>query len=199
MFLTLYGLLLALSICFSGASAWAQCRECEEVAKNQIPSEYLDPSLKVHPAGFGIWDIEEAITALKDGGGTYLWVDTRPESFLKIGTVKSALHLVCDQKGKPVPEDQHGPELTQERLTEAIGRLASSDSGVKVVFFCQGPKCHRSYNAALRAVNDYAMESSNIVWFRAGYPNLEKHIMDDPKLKRRIDRYLQGDVLNTSN
>ncbi len=199
MFLKLYGGLLVLSICFAGASVWARCTECEEVAKSQIPSEYLDPSLKSHPAGFAIWDIEEAIAALKESDGKSLWVDTRPGSFLKIGTVKSVLHLVCDQKGKPVPEDQHGPQLTQERLMEAVGKLSSSGDSIKVIFFCQGPKCHRSYNAALRAVNDYSMEPSNIVWFRAGYPNLEKHILDDPKLKRRINRYLQGEVLNTTN
>jgi hypothetical protein len=190
-------MLLILMICFFNVLAWAECKECEEVAKNQIPTTYLDPTLKSHPVGFAIWDIEEAIAALKEGDNKYLWVDTRPESFLKIGTIKSAVHFVCDQKGTKVPETQHGPELTHERLKAAACKLSLKDSSQKIIFFCQGPKCHRSYNAAIRAVKDYGMDSANIVWFRAGYPNLEKYILNDPKLKRRINRYLQGDVLNS--
>lgn len=189
--------MLILAICLVAAAAWAKCKECEEVAKDQIPEQYLEPTLKVHPAGFAIWDIEEAVTALKKGGSDYLWVDTRPESFLKIGTIKSAAHLVCDCKGVQIPEEQYGPALTKERLMKAIGKAAASSGPVTVIFFCQGPRCHRSYNAALRAVNDFGLDSGRVIWFRAGYPNLEKHILENPKLKRRINRYLQGDVLNS--
>jgi hypothetical protein len=162
-----------------------------------IPAKYLNSSLKTHPAGFEIWDVDESLKALKNKNGKYLWVDTRPASFLKIGTVKDAVQLVYDQKGTPVPEDKHGPELTRERLMTAVAKIDSDATAVTVIFFCQGPKCHRSYNAALRAIAEYGLAPDNVIWFRAGYPNLEKHITNDPKLKRRIKRYLQGDILNS--
>jgi hypothetical protein len=190
------GLFLSLIVgcLFFTQSACAECPECLEVAKGKIPGKFLDASLKSHPAGFKIWDINESMQALKDRNGKYLWVDTRPGSFLKIGTVKNAVHLVCDQKGTAVPEDKHGPEITKDRLMTAIAKIDSDAAAVKVIFFCQGPKCHRSYNAALRAIDEYGLNPDNIVWFRAGYPNLEKHITSNPKLKRRVQRYLQGDI-----
>ena len=185
------------AVFFMNTTALADCPDCAEVAKGKIPAKFLDTALKSHPSGFSIWDVDESMQALKDKDGKYLWVDTRPGSFLKIGTVKDAIHLVCDQKGTAVPEDKHGPEITQERLMDAILTVDASPDAVKVIFFCQGPKCHRSYDAALRAIADYGLKPENIVWFRAGYPNLEKHITANPKLKRRINRYLQGDILNS--
>ena len=182
---------------FLALPACAECPDCAEVAKGKIPAEFLDSSLKAHPAGFKIWDVDESLQALKDKNGKYLWIDTRPASFLKIGTVKDAVQLVYDQKGTPVPEDKHGPELTKERLMTAVAKIDSDVTAVKVIFFCQGPKCHRSYNAALRAIAEYGLSPDNVIWFRAGYPNLEKYITNDPKLKRRIKRYLQGDILNS--
>jgi hypothetical protein len=176
---------------------YAECPDCIEVAKGKIPEKFLDTSLKNHPARFVIWDVDESIQALKDKNGKYLWVDTRPGSFLKIGTVKNAVHLVCDLQGTAIPEDKHGPELTKERLMSAISTIDTNASAVKVIFFCQGPKCHRSYNAALRSVSEFGLKPDNVVWFRAGYPNLEKHITSDPKLKRRVQRYLQGDIIDS--
>ncbi len=194
--LCIHALSLIAAFFFISTSAEAECPECMEVAKGKIPAKYLDPSLKNHPSGLVIWDVDESMKALKDKNGKYLWVDTRPGSFLKIGTVKDAVHLVCDQKGTMVPEDKHGPELTRERLMSAIQKIDPSTDSVTLVFFCQGPKCHRSYDAALRAITEYGLNPDNVVWFRAGYPNLEKHITTNPKLKRRINRYLQGDILN---
>ncbi len=190
-------LILLFSLLIVQPAAWAECQECSEVAKGQIPQQFLDTALKIHPSGVAIWDEGEAIDALKDSEKKCLWVDTRPKSFFNVGTIKDAILLVCDLKGQPVPEDQHGPALTPERLMEAMKKVDADPGNVTVVFFCQGPKCHRSYDAALRAVSEYNMDPMQIVWFRAGYPLLEKYISDNPKLKRKIARYLQGDVLNT--
>ena len=184
------------AVWMSGQVAFANCPECEEVAKGKIPSKFLDMSVKALPSGIAVWDNPEAIAALKDKERKTLWVDTRPSSFLKIGTIKNAVNLVCDLKGVPIPEADKAKEFTKEKLFSEIGKMDPDPGAVTVVFFCQGPKCHRSYNAALRSVSEFNLAPENIVWYRAGYPNLEKEVLATPKLKRRISKYLQGDVVN---
>lgn len=171
-----------------------ECKECEEVAKGKIPAKFLDPSLKTLPSGIAIWDVEEALPALKDKKGKYLWVDTRPGSFLEIGTTKNAVNLVCDLQGIPIPEADTPNAISKEKLFDAMKAVDPDINAVKAIFFCQGPKCHRSYNAALRCVKDYGLGVDQVVWFRGGYPNLEKYILSDPKLKRRVKKYLRGKV-----
>ena len=174
--------------------AATECKECEEVAKDKIPTQFLDPSLKMLPSGITIWDVEEAIPALKDKKAKYLWVDTRPGSFLDIGTTKNAVNLVCDLQGVPIPEADAPNAITKDKLLEAMQKIDPDVNSVTVIFFCQGPKCHRSYNAALRSLKDYGLGVDQVVWFRDGYPNLEKRILSDSKLKRRITKYLRGKV-----
>jgi hypothetical protein len=174
--------------------AATECKECEEVAKGKIPAQFLDPGLKVLPSGIAIWDVDEAIAALKDKKMKYLWVDTRPGSFLKIGTTKNAVNLVCDLQGVPIPEADAPNAISKDKLSAAMEKIDPDINSVTVVFFCQGPKCHRSYNAALRSVKEYGLGVDQVVWFRGGYPNLEKHILSNAKLKRRITKYLRGKV-----
>jgi hypothetical protein len=174
--------------------AATECKECEEVAKGKIPAQFLDPGLKELPSGIAIWDVDEAIAALKDKQAKYLWVDTRPGSFLKIGTTKNAVNLVCDLQGVPIPETDAPNAISKDKLFAAMKKIDPDINSVTVVFFCQGPKCHRSYNAALRSVKEYGLGVDQVVWFRGGYPNLEKHILSNPKLKRRITKYLRGKV-----
>ncbi len=171
-----------------------ECKECEEVAKGKIPVKFLDAGLKTLPSGIAIWDIEEAIPALKDKKAKYLWVDTRPGSFLEIGTTKNAVNLVCDLEGVPIPKADTPNAISKEKLIAAMKTVDPDMNAVTAIFFCQGPKCHRSYNAALRSVKEYGLAVDQVVWFRGGYPNLEKRILSDPKLKRRITKYLRGKV-----
>lgn len=189
-------ILLAMGIVLLSGTAFAapECRECEEVAKEKIPEKYLDEGLKLLPSGIAVWDLEEALSAFGHKDAKYLWVDTRPGSFLKLGTIKGAVNLVCDLQGIPIPEADAGNAISQEGLLAEMKKIAPDIHDVTVVFFCQGPKCHRSYNAALRSVREYGLGVDKVVWFRGGYPNLEKHILQDPKLKRRIKKYLQGKV-----
>ena len=177
--------------------ATTECKECEEVAKGKIPVQFLDPSLKMLPPGIAVWDVEEAIPALKDKQAKYLWVDTRPGSFIEIGTTKNAVNLVCDLLGIAIPEADAPNAITKEKLFAAMKTIDPDINSVTVIFFCQGPRCHRSYNAALRCIKNYGLSVDQVVWFRGGYPNLEKHILSDPKLKRRMTKYLRGKV--TSN
>ncbi len=189
-------LALIFTIVLFNQLSFAACIECEEVAKGKIPLKFLDKSIKTLPSGVIIWDNKEAMQALKNKSGKYLWVDTRPASFLKLGTIKKAVNIVCDLKGINIAKSDMPHAMSKERIKAESKKIDPDINAVTIIFFCQGPKCHRSYDAALRAVNDYNLNPSKIVWYRDGYPNLEKYILNNPKLKRKISKYLKGDVVN---
>jgi len=159
----------------------------QEVPKGKIPANHLDSNLKELPWGVAVWDVEEAVTAFKSKESKILWVDTRPSSFFKQGTIRAAALLVYDKTGSDYPDGE--PVCTNESLAEAM-TAAGADV---VVFFCQGPKCHRSYNAAYVAVTEWGMDATKVVWFRGGYPNLVKAVGESPKLKRKAKRYLSDE------
>jgi len=154
-----------------------------EVKKGEIPAEHLNKSCKVLPWAAIVWDLPEAIPALK-GKEKILWVDTRPESFFDKGTVRGAVLLPYNKTGET------GNVMTRENLDEAIKSGRFSKDSVKLVFFCQGPKCHRSYNAAYVAVTQWGFDAKNVIWFRDGYPILFKEVKSNPKLKRKAKRYI---------
>lgn len=154
-----------------------------EVDKGKIPADQLAKSFKTLSWGSPIWDVPEAVAALKKGEGT-LWVDTRPESFFTKGTVADAVLLIYNKKGK---EEN---TLTPESLDKAIADKGLSKDTATVVFFCQGPKCHRSYNASFAAVTEWGYAPEKIVWFRDGYPFLFKEVQGNAKLKRKAKRYI---------
>ena len=156
----------------------------QEVGKGQIPADHLPTTMKALPWGVPAWDVDEAVAGLKDKESKILWVDTRPSSFFKQGTVRDAALLVYDQTGATYPDGE--PVCTQETLAAAMAAQGAD----MVVFFCQGPKCHRSYNAAYVAVTEWGLDPAKVVWFRAGYPNLFKAVGETPKLKRKAARYL---------
>jgi len=170
----------------------SECKDCVEVAKGKIPQQFLDKTVKELPAGIRIWDSPEAVTAVNDKTAQMLLVDTRPKSFYNNGTLKNAINLFYDQKGAQTPDSEKDIELTSESLKNAILKINTDISKVTVVFFCQGPECHRSYNAALRSIEEYGLQKTQVVWFRDGYPGLLDHINKDPKLSKKIGKYLQG-------
>lgn len=162
----------------------------QEVPKGKIPAAHLDSGLKELPWSVAAWDVADAVPAFKSKDHKILWVDTRPSSFFKQGTIRDAALLVYNQAGSDYPEGE--PVCTKETLQEAM-TAAGADM---VVFFCQGPKCHRSYNAAYVAVKDWGLDPSSVVWFRGGYPNLFKAVGESPKLKRKAKRYISDEGLS---
>ncbi len=162
-------------------NVWAQ-----EVDKGKIPTDQLALSFKKLAWGSPVWDVDEALSALKKGKNI-VWVDTRPESFFQKGTIRNACLLIYNKKG--MAENT----LTPESLEKAISAAGFTKDTTTVVFFCQGPKCHRSYNAAYTAVTDWGYNPDNIVWMRAGYPLLLKEIKENPKLKRKAKKYLSAE------
>nr|WP_320014456.1 rhodanese-like domain-containing protein [uncultured Desulfobacter sp.] len=166
-----------------------QTVSAQDVNKGEIPEEYLSPDYTKLPWGSPVWDEDEAIKALKKNENI-LWVDTRPESFFKTGTVSGAVLLVYHKKG--VAENT----LTEASLEKAIADAGLSKDTVTVVFFCQGPQCHMSYNATQVAINDWGYSPEKIVWFRAGYPGLFQMVKDSPKLKRKAKKYLSQEGIN---
>ena len=53
----------------------------------------------------------------------------------------------------------------QAVLTQLLARLSGGDKAKPMVFFCAGPQCWLSYNAALRAV---AAGYTRVYWYRGG-------------------------------
>ncbi len=182
-------------LCLFVTSGIAVSQEAlEEVDKGNVPVEYLDESLKTLPNGVTIWDVDEAIQALQDRSGAYLWIDTRPTLHYMAGSIANAVHLFYNKNESGIPDDENNI-LTHDTLDEAIQKLQENkQEDLMIVFFCQGPECHRSFNVSLRAVQQWNFDPSHIIWFRAGYPALADHVMNNPKLKRRIARYLQGHI-----
>ena len=160
----------------------------KEYGKGKIPAEYKKTSLKKLPIGAEIWDTEEALLALKGKKGKVLWVDTRPKSYYDVGTVKNAALLIYNKKGKLAKSNQ----MTKESLFAEMDKISKNRDEVIVAFYCQGPECHRSFNAALVAIKEYGLKKSQVVWFRKGYPALFEYMNDNPKWKRKMKKYLQG-------
>ena len=154
-----------------------------EVEKGKIPADQLALGYKTLPWGAPIWDVPEAISHLAPGG-KILWVDTRPESFYTQGTVKGAVLLIYDKKGAA------GNTLSAESLTKALTDAGLVKESATIAFFCQGPECHRSYNASFVAISEWGYKPEQIVWFRAGYPHLLQDVKTDAKLKRKANQYL---------
>jgi len=172
--------------------------ELPEVGKGKIPAEHVSSALKTLPNGISIWDEKEVIDNLKKKGAKILWVDTRPASFYNDSTIKNA-KLLLYNKDETLSDAESQLEkniLTKETLATALKEIDAEASNVTIVFFCQGPKCHRSYNAALRSVQKWGYDSKKVVWNRCGIPNLLKYIKGNSRLERRINRYLQGNALN---
>lgn len=154
-----------------------------EVNKGGIPEEHLNESCKKLPWEVAVWDIPEAVTNLKSDK-KILWIDTRPATLFNRGTVRDAILLPYDKTGEP------GNELTRESLEASLTAKNFSKTDATIVFFCQGPKCHRSYNATFVAVTQWGVPPENVVWFRSGYPLLLKEVRSDPKMKRKAKRYI---------
>ncbi len=154
-----------------------------EVDKGKIPSDQLALDYKMLPWGAPIWDVPEAVSHLAPGN-TILWVDTRPASFFTQGTVKGAVLLVYDKKGSAANT------LSAESLTKALADAGLSKEKATIAFFCQGPECHRSYNATFVAISEWGYKPEHVIWFRAGYPHLLQDVKNDAKLKRKANQYL---------
>jgi hypothetical protein len=154
-----------------------------EVDKGKISAEHLSKSLKELPWGSPIWDVKEAVAQLNTKDKV-LWIDTRPQSFYDKGTVAGAILLPYNKTGKK------GNDMTEETLALAVSDAGLSKDTAKIIMFCQGPKCHRSYNATYIAVTKWGYNPANMIWFRAGYPHLFKEVQSNPKLKRKAKKYI---------
>lgn len=164
----------------------------EEVSKGDIPEKYLKKTLKKLPIGIRVWDVEETFKNFNDKN--VVWIDTRPSSFFQNGTFRPAVNYVYNKNEKIVISSKE----RETPLTKAALKDLQKQSGVKepvFVFFCQGPKCHRSYNAALATVQRWGYPADRIVWLRAGFPNVLKAIDTNPKLKMKKARYIKGKIL----
>ena len=162
----------------------------QEVPKGGIPAERLATSYGKLPWGVAVWDVPQAVEKL-DNATNVIWIDTRPSSFFSKGTVRGAIDMPWDQKGSP------NNKLTKEAVLKAATDKGVDPSKALFAFFCQGPECHRSYNASYIAVTDWGLAATQVIWFRAGYPHLIEAIKADSKLKRKVKRYLSDEALES--
>lgn len=176
-------LVMILSLCLCAGFACLQTATAQEVEKGKIPPDRLDASYKQLPWGVAIWDEQEAVEQLAHGNAV-LWVDTRPESFFKQGTIRGAVLLTYGKKGEA------SNTLSEESLNKALADTGLSKDSATIAFFCQGPACHRSYNATFIAVSEWGFSPDKVVWFRAGYPHLLQEVKANAKLKRKANQYL---------
>lgn len=56
-------------------------------------------------------------------------------------------------------------DRTQEQLAQMLEQATRGNANAPLVFYCQGPQCWMSYNAALRAI---ALGYRNVLWYRGG-------------------------------
>jgi rhodanese-related sulfurtransferase len=182
--------ILTVSVVLANFLVLASVTGALEVAKGGIPAEHLAKSFKTLPWGVTVWDTEEAIACLNNQDRV-LWIDTRPESFYKQGSVRNAVVLRYDKSGSAENV------LTRETLEAALKAAGLEKANAKVVFFCQGPECHRSYNAAFAAVEWWGFKTENVIWFRAGYPLLIQEIQENAKLKRKAATYVSDEAVST--
>jgi PQQ-dependent catabolism-associated CXXCW motif protein len=54
---------------------------------------------------------------------------------------------------------------TQQRFGQYLQQVTQGNREAPLVFYCQGPQCWMSYNAALRAIN---LGYKNVLWYRGG-------------------------------
>lgn len=182
--------LMALCMGCALALSTGQAVLANEVDKGGIPAAELEGSFKKLAWGSPVWDNDEMIQAYNDDA-KILVVDTRPDSFFQKGTLRNAVLLAFDKS------DAADNSMSEASLAEAIAKAGLTKETAKIVLFCQGPKCHRSYNASFIAVSKWGYKPENIIWFRDGYPNLVKKIQDDPKLKRKANKYLSEEALKS--
>ena len=176
------------SIAFAFLLGWCLPAGAEEVDKGKIPAEHLAQTCKILPWGSPVWDTQEAMACMNNKE-KIIWIDTRPDSFFKQGSVRNAVVLLFDKSSAK----DNG--LTLEKLEAAIKSAGLAKDSAKIAFFCQGPECHRSYNAAYVAVKQWGFKPENVIWFRAGYPLLIKEIQADAKLKRKAATYLTDEAV----
>lgn len=177
------GLILQLFVVMGLAFLLVGTAFAKEVNKGEIPAEHLAKSCKNLPWGVAVWDLDEAIPVMNNGE-KILWIDTRPGSFYDKGTVRGAICKLYDKSG--VADN----DLSAKTLEEAVQKAGFTKENAKIAFFCQGPECHRSYNAAFMAVTQWGFSPKNIIWFRDGYPELFKQVKASAGLKRKAKTYL---------
>jgi hypothetical protein len=180
---TQLALVMGLALLFAGSAS------AKEVKKGEIPADHLAKSCKTLPWGVTVWDLDEAIPVMNNGEKV-LWIDTRPPSFYEKGTVRGALVMEYNKGG------EEGNHLNPKMLEEAIQKAGLTKETAKIAFFCQGPECHRSYNAAFVAVTQWGYSPKNIIWFRDGYPELFKGVKASAGLKRKAKTYLSESAVS---
>lgn len=86
-------------------------------------------------------------------------------SLLVFDVLGSGQHLPMAQNAVGAAEAGSFSDNVQQQFGEYLQQVTQGNKGVPMVFYCQGPQCWMSYNAALRAIN---LGYSQVYWYRGG-------------------------------
>ncbi|MCW5746706.1 MAG: hypothetical protein KIT36_10960 [Alphaproteobacteria bacterium] len=126
-------------------------------AQRTLQSSLGSPTPTALPAGIGKVLSTQALDNELRKGTDFLLVD-----------VLEAPHQRTIIKARYIPYGGRAGnfnDLVQQQLTSELANLTRSRTDYPIVFFCQGPRCWESYNAALRA---YEAGYRNLYWYRGG-------------------------------
>jgi hypothetical protein len=166
---------------------WATLFAGQDTDSRAIPLEHLNKSCKRLPWGVEVWDIEEAVLRVTNGAAV-LWVDTRPDTAFRQGSLRDAV---------PLPFEDRPGAGRKDRLDAAIRARGYSPATVKIAFFCEPETCsHSSYQATFQAVSLWGIDPKNVVWFREGYSPLLKEVRENPLLRRRARYFLDDSAMS---
>lgn len=101
--------------------------------------------------------------------GQWQFIDVRKDKDYQVtGTIPGSAHLEYQfEKANYTGKTQ----LTQDKLLKIL------ENKKGIVFFCNGPKCPRSYNASIVSVNHWNISSEKIKWYHQGAPSWDMHLL----------------------
>lgn len=104
--------------------------------------------------------------------GQWQFIDVRKDDdYSETGTIPSAIHLEYQFQNASYTGKT---ELTGPRIKAILKEKKG------VIFFCNGPKCSRSFNAAIAAVYHWGIPADRVKWFRRGAPSWDMHLLVKP-------------------
>jgi hypothetical protein len=120
----------------------------------QMPDQDITP---LNVRRVSTQELEEIFQA-----GDWALVDVRKDADIKSkGTIPGAYHAEYKfEAARYTGGTQLTPRVVQQLLEQYEG----------IVFFCNGPKCPRSFNACVGAVQHWRVPGNRIRWYRKGVP-----------------------------
>ena len=131
---------------------------------NQLPYQDIIP--------INVETVTVKSTEILHDTNQWAFIDVRKDKdFYTTGTIPGSIHLEYKFE-KAIYNGE--TNLTKEKIQEILKNKRG------VIFFCNGPKCPRSFNASIAAVNQWGISPEKIKWYRNGAPAWDMHLLVKP-------------------